>query len=163
MARVVAQRLALLAAVGLVAAGVAGGAHRATPAAETAAYGEARLGPLRVVSGARVTARAVDLRGTWLDATVGCGTSRRLRIAAVADYAGAAAPRRVRRAGSFSAPNCGEGGPSVGFTLTARAVGLACADGRWRPGRYSFTTTTTETTKALRAVASLVWASSRAC
>jgi hypothetical protein len=39
VARVVAQRLALLAAVGLVAAGVAGGAHRATPAAEIAAYG----------------------------------------------------------------------------------------------------------------------------
>jgi hypothetical protein len=155
--------VALVAAVALVGAGLAGGARRAAPVPDTAAYGEARLGSLRVVSGVRVTPTGVDLRGTWLDATAGCRTNRRLRIAAVVDYAGGAAPRRVGRGGSFSAPNGGEGGPSVGFTLTARAAGLACADGRWRPGRYSFATTTTEPTRALRAVASVVWVASRAC
>lgn len=162
MKGVVALRLGLLGVVALVAAGAAGGARLAASPDEPAAYGEARLGPLRVVSGVRVTARTVDLRGMWQQ-TGSCAANRRLRVAGLVEFARGAAHRRVTRTGTFVAPNCSEGGPNVGFTLSARAARLACPDGRWRPGRYSFSTTTTEPTKALRAVASLVWTSTRAC
>jgi hypothetical protein len=161
--RVVASRIALLAGVALAAAGVAGAARHATAPAETDAYADARLGSLRVGSGVRMTARAADLRGMWIDESVACDANRRLRVAVLVDWSRATAHRRVTRSGTFLAPNCGEGGPNVGFTVTARVARLACPDGRWRPGRYSLTTATTEPTKALRATASLVVTSSRPC
>ncbi|MGE5690193.1 MAG: hypothetical protein ACM33B_06520 [Pseudomonadota bacterium] len=163
MRRVVVSRIALLAAVALAAAGVAGAALHASAPAETDAYGDARLGSLRVGSGVRMTARDADLRGMWIDESVACDTNRRLRVAVLIDWSRGVAHRRVTRSGAFLAPNCGEGGPNVGFTLTARAARLACADGRWRPGRYSLMTTTTEPTKALRAAASLVLTATRPC
>jgi hypothetical protein len=147
---------ALLAAMGI---GAAGGDQPP----DTAAYGEARLGSLRVLAGVRVTTREVDLRGGWLDAGVPCTTQRRLRQSVVVEGPPATAHRRVTRTGTFLAPNCGEGGPSVGYTLTARRLGLACADGRWKPGRYSFLTTTSEPTRRLQASASLVRTASGRC
>lgn len=145
----------------LVASGV--GAAGDDGSLETAAYGEARLGSLRVLGGVRVTSREADLRGGWLDAAVPCTAQRRLRLSVVVDGPGGAARRRVTRTGTFLAPNCGESGPSVGFTLAARRLGLACADGSWKPGRYSFLTTTTEPTRRLQASASLVRTVSDRC
>ena len=147
---------AVVAAVGLGAAGD-------DRSMETAAYGEARLGSLRVLGGVRVTSREADLRGGWLDAAVPCTTQRRLRLSVVVDGPAGTAHRRVTRTGTFLAPNCGESGPSVGFTLAARRLGLACADGSWKPGRYSFLTTTTEPTRRLQASASLVRTVSDRC
>lgn len=157
--KVAAGMLALFA--GLGAAAALAREQSADPG--TASYAEARLGSLRVVAGVRVTAREADLRGTWLDAAVACTASRRLRVSVLVDAAWEGRSRRVTRSGSFLAPNCGEGGPSVGFTLTARQAGLACPDGRWRPGRYSSTARTREPTRALQATASLVWTTTRRC
>ncbi|HSC91971.1 MAG TPA: hypothetical protein VLB86_10000 [Gaiellaceae bacterium] len=158
--RVLASALALTVGLGAVAALAA-----SKPADDgTAAYAEARLRSLRVLAGARVTEREADLRGAWLDGAVACTVDRRLGVSVLVDAAATGGKHhRVRRGGSFLAPNCAEGGPNVGFTLTARRIGLACPDGRWRPGRYSFTTTTREPTRALRATASLVWTTARRC
>ena len=46
---------------------------------------------------------------------------------------------------------------------TNAQLGLACADGSWKPGRYSFLTTTTEPTRRLQASASLVRTVSDRC
>jgi hypothetical protein len=148
--------LLLGAVAAVVVAAVGLGATSADRSPETAAYGEARLGSLRVLAGVRVTSGEADLRGGWLDAAAPCTAQRRLRLSVLVDGPAGAARRRVTRAGTFLAPNCGEGGPSVGFTLAARRIGLACPGGRWKPGRYSFLTTTTEPMRGLRASASLV-------
>ena len=50
--------------------------------------------------------------------------------------------RRVRRSRTGLVDNCAEGGPNFGYDLTPKTYGMACANGRWRPGRYSMTTRT---------------------
>jgi len=59
--------------------------------------------------------------------------------------------------------NCAEGGPNVGFTITARSLGLACRDGSWKPARYDFVASTTEPTRSLRALADLGWVKRKRC
>lgn len=136
----------------LVLAGAAGGAHEPT------SFGSARLGSLTVTSGVYVSAKGVDLLGVWNDTGASCLTRRRLRVRAVVDYVPARGrARRVERTGTFASPNCAEGGPNVGFLLSARRLGFACPDGRWRPARYNFLTQTTEPRSRLQATASLIW------
>ena len=53
--------------------------------------------------------------------------------------------------------NCAEGGPNLGFHRTAASVGLACADGRWKPGRYDFVTRTKHIASGLVALGTLSW------
>src|SRR5262249_10255247 len=71
--------------------------------------------------------------------------------------------RRVARSGRFKDANCAEGGPNVGFTITARQAGLACPNGAWKPGRYDFVTTTIEPTRKLLATARALWTNGRPC
>jgi hypothetical protein len=145
-------RVAVCLAVALSLAAIARGAD------EPVAFGSARLGSLSVTSGVFVSARAVDLMGVWTDTKVSCLANRRLRVRAVVDYVPATGkPRRVERVGRFRSPNCAEGGPNVGFTLTARKLGFACPNGTWKPARYNFLTQTTEPRRGLRATASLIW------
>ena len=59
--------------------------------------------------------------------------------------------------------NCAEGGPNLGFHRTAASVGLACADGRWKPGRYSLSVKTTHVRSGLIAQASLYHQITRPC
>lgn len=120
--------------------------------------GSARLGSLTVTSAAYVSATSVELTGVWNDPKVSCLANRRLRVRAVVDYIPASGkPRRVERNGVFKSANCAEGGPNVGFTLTARKLSLACPNGTWKPARYNFLTQTTEPRRGLEATASMNW------
>ena len=143
----------LLAAAGALATA-------ALAADEPTAFGTATRGSLRVTSGVLVSARDVDMRGVWVDETVSCRTQRRLTVAIEIDYVAPTRPDRIvrfRRTGRFRGPNCAEGGPNVGFTITPRQARFACADGRWKPGRYTFSTSTMEPTTRLEANATLFW------
>jgi len=151
----------------LMAALVAGLVAAATAAAAgepPTAYADAYLGSLHVTSGIFVSPTAADLRGVWLDTKVACTVTRKLTVKAQVYLTpfGKTGTRRVR-IGRFPDANCAEGGPNVGFSLTARKLGYACANGRWKPGRLGFVVTTTEHTKGLRATASLGWANTRVC
>lgn len=153
-------------AVGLAAAALSGAASsRQSESIDPSSFGTAQLGSLKVVSGVVITEKNVVLNGGWYDDKISCRKNRRLRVKAKINISapGAMASRNVNRSGSFLAPNCAEGGPSVGFTITARQAKSACADGSWKPGAYSFMTTTTEPARKLKAVDSLVWQVDDAC
>jgi hypothetical protein len=153
------RRLLTAIAVGLAVAGAASAASE-----PPTAYGDAYLGSLHVTSGILVSATAADMRGVWLDAKVGCFVTRKLKVKAQVYLTpfGKTGTRRLR-VGTFADANCAEGGPNVGFTLSARKLGYACANGYWRPGRFSFVVQTTEPTRGLRATASLSWANTGRC
>ena len=124
--------------------------------------GAARLGSLTVTSAAYVSPKAVELMGVWNDPSAPCSASRRLRMRVAVDFIPAGGkPRVVRRTGVFTSANCAEGGPNVGFTLTARKLGCACANGTWKPARYNFVTETTEPRRGLKAIASVNWLNPR--
>ena len=69
----------------------------------------------------------------------------------------------MKRSRSSLVGNCAEGGPNFGFDLSPRALGLGCASGRWRPGRYSLTTKATHVASGLIAQASLYRQVTRRC
>jgi hypothetical protein len=128
------------------------------------AAGDARLGTLHVTSGILVFPASADLRGGWQDTKVGCSATRRLTVRVDVYYRafGKEGSHR-RRTGTFRIANCAEGGPNVGYTLTARQIGYACANGRWKPGRLDFVVRTSEPTHGLTATASLSWANTTRC
>jgi hypothetical protein len=131
---------------------------------EPSASATATSGSLQVISGALVLPRSVELKGVWLDESIACTTSRRLRVAVEVSYVPPTGrPRRIARSRTGMVMNCAEGGPNFGFQLTARGLRLACPGGRWRPGRYDFVTRTTETGSGLQATASLGWEKGPAC
>ncbi len=70
---------------------------------------------------------------------------------------------RVSRQGRFRTENCAEGGPNMGFTLAAKAIGYGCPNGRWKPGQYTFVTVAVDHRKRLRAVASVGWENRTPC
>jgi hypothetical protein len=146
----------------VVALAVGGGA--AAAGEPPTAYGDAFLGSLHVTSGILVSPIAADLRGVWLDTKVGCTVTRKLTVKAHVYLTpfGKTGTYRIR-VGTFPDANCAEGGPNVGFSLTARKLGYACANGRWKPGRFSFVVQTTEPTRGLRTTASLSWANTARC
>ena len=59
--------------------------------------------------------------------------------------------------------NCAEGGPNFGFDLTPRTYKMACANGRWKAGRYSLTTRTLDVRSGILAQASLYHQITRRC
>jgi hypothetical protein len=117
-----------------------------------------------VTSGIIVFPTSADLRGGWQDPKAGCAATRRLTVRVDVYYRpfGKIGSHR-RRSGTFRVANCAEGGPNVGFTLTARQLGFACASGRWRPGRLDYVIRTTEPMRDLTATASLSWANTARC
>ena len=127
------------------------------------AFGDAQKGDLRVVSGAFISHKVADLRGVWLDETVGCDQFRGLRVAAIVDYSRGQTTRSITRSKVGAVRNCAEGGPNFGFTVKARNVGLACANGNWRPGFYAFTVRTTHRASKISAVVTLGWENRAAC
>ena len=156
-ARLLATTACLLA---LTAAGIAAAAAVEPPQAS----GDARLGSLHVTSGIIVYAKSAGLRGVWEDTKVKCSVSRRLTVQADVYYRPFGKPgSHRRRAGTFLDANCAEGGPNVGFTITARQLGYACPNGTWKPGRIDFVVRTTEPIRGLRATASLSWANTQRC
>jgi hypothetical protein len=131
---------------------------------EPASYGTARLGSLTVTSGILVSAKSVVMQGVWNDAKVSCRVNRRLTVKADVNYIPAGGnPRRFVRRGVFLDTNCAEGGPNVGFTITARQPGFACPNGAWKPARYSFVVRTIEPTRKLQSVVSLDWFKTARC
>ncbi len=137
--------------LGAIAPGAAVANH------EPFAFGDAKRGSLQVVSGALVAPGSADLRGVWLNEALGCEQWRSLRVNVLIDYSRGSVTRRVRRSRTGAVKNCAEGGPNFGFTLRARRIGLACPNGRWKPGLYSFDVRTTHRATGLRATMSLAW------
>jgi hypothetical protein len=139
----------------------------AAPAAaadEPAAYGMAQQGSLKVVSGVLLNPSGGEMKGVWLDGKKGCLDKRRLRVAIQIDLVSAnGKTTRVKRSRTAPVDNCAEGGPNFGFDLVPKALGLGCANGRWRPGRYSMSTTTTDVASGLMAQASLYRQVTRRC
>ena len=131
---------------------------------EPAAYGMAQRGTLKVVSGVLLTARGGEMKGVWIDGKKGCLDKRTLRVAIQIDLVSPAGKTtRIKRSRTGFVDNCAEGGPNFGFDLKPRALGMGCADGRWRPGRYSLTTRTTHVASGLIASASLYRQVTRRC
>ena len=141
------------------------GAGSAAAADLPSAYGTAEKGTLKIVAGVLVTAKGAELKGVWLDGTKGCLVKRTLAVSILVDHVPkpGGATTRVRRSRSGAVDNCAEGGPNFGYDLTARAARMACPDGRWRPGYYSFVTTVRDRTSGLAAQASLHFEATRAC
>ena len=119
-------------------------------------FGMAQRGSLKVVSGVLLNPKGGEMKGVWLDAKEGCLVRRALRVEMNIDLVSAAGKTtRIKRSRTATVDNCAEGGPNFGYDLVPRALGMGCADGRWRPGRYSMTTKTTDIRSGLIAQASL--------
>lgn len=152
----------------LVAAGVAAAATlaAATPAAaeiDPGTFAVARDGQLIVVSSVLVGPRTVEMMGGWNDDALACDRWRRLDVEILIDRVRAGRTQRVERSKSEARRNCAEGGPNLGFVLRARSLGMACADGTWRPGHYDFVTNTFHRARRLRAIASLFFTRTEPC
>ena len=131
---------------------------------EPAAYGVAQQGTLKVVAAVLLFERGGEMKGVWIDPRQSCRTTRSLRVEISIDLVDAKAKTtRVKRSRRGPVSNCAEGGPNFGFDLAPRALRLGCANGRWKPGRYSMTTRVTELRTGLRAAASLYRQVTRGC
>jgi hypothetical protein len=128
------------------------------------ATGMAQRGSLKVVSRVLLSSTGGEMKGVWLDGKQTCLTKRTLRVSIQIDLVSAAGKTtRITRARSGSVDNCAEGGPNFGFDLKPRAYKMACANGRWKPGRYSMTVKTTHVPSGLIAHASLYHQITRPC
>jgi hypothetical protein len=147
-------------AVALAALGLA-----AAPVAEPpAAYAVAQQGTFKLVADVLLAERGGEMKGVWIDARQNCRATRRLRVAIHVDLVDAAAKTtRVVRSRTGTVANCSEGGPNFGYDLRPAALGLGCANGRWKPGRYSLTTRVTDLRTGLVAAASLYRQVTRRC
>jgi hypothetical protein len=127
-------------------------------------FGMAQRGSLKIVSGVLLNDRGGEMKGVWLDGKKGCLARRTLRVAIQIDLVSAAGKTtRIKRSRSGRVDNCAEGGPNFGYDLKPRALGMGCANGRWRPGRYSMITKTTDTASGLIAQAALYHQVTRRC
>lgn len=149
---------ALLAALGLLLAAPA------LAADQPSAYGIAQRGSLKVVSSVLLSPTAGEMKGVWLDSKQSCRTRRTLRVSIQIDLVSPAGKTtRIKRWKRGLVDNCAEGGPNYGFDLAPKALKLACANGRWRPGRYSMTTKTLDVRSGISAQASLYHHVTRRC
>ncbi len=131
---------------------------------EPGAFGMAQRGTLKVVAGVLLSERGGEMKGVWLDGKRGCLDRRTLRVAIQIDLVSPAGKTtRIRRSRTGFVDNCAEGGPNFGFDLVPRTLGMGCANGRWRPGRYSLTTKVTHVASGLIAQASLYRQVTRRC
>jgi hypothetical protein len=143
---------------------VFGLATAASAADQPSAYGMAQRGSLKVVSSILISPNGGEMKGVWLDGKKGCLDRRMLRVAIQIDLVGPAGDTiRVKRWRRGFVDNCAEGGPNFGFDLSPRALKMGCANGRWRPGRYSLNTKTTHLASGLIAQASLHYEVTRRC
>jgi hypothetical protein len=128
------------------------------------ATGMAQRGSLKVVSRVLLSPTGGEMKGVWLDGRATCLTKRTLRVSIQIDLVSAAGKTtRITRARTGTVDNCAEGGPNFGFDLTPRAYRMACANGRWKPGRYSLTTRTLDVRSGILAQASLYHEITRRC
>ena len=140
----------------LVTALVGVGAAAALAADQPAAYGVAQRGSLKVVADVLVMPKGGEMKGVWLDTSRPCRERRRLTVRMQIDLVRTdGSTKRARFVRFGLVDNCAEGGPNFGFDLHPKALGMACPNGRWLPGRYSMTTRAVESRVALSASASL--------
>lgn len=153
---------------GALAVGIAGAALLATAPGASAAidpgtFAVARDGQLTVSSSVLVTGRAVEMMGGWTNDSQRCDLERRLTVRIIIDRVRAGDTERFTDQRSGMVENCAEGGPNFGFQLQATDVGMACPNGRWRPGQYTFATNTLHRARGLRAIADLFFKRTEAC
>jgi hypothetical protein len=131
---------------------------------DPSAYGIAQRATLKVVSGVLPSPTGGEMKGVWLDARKSCRERRTLRVSIQIDLVSpAGVTTRLRRSRQGSVDNCAEGGPNFGYDLRPKAYKMGCANGRWRPGRYSMTTTTLDLASGISAHASLYHQVTRRC
>ncbi len=148
----------------LLAALALGLAASAAAADQPSAYGMAQRGTLKVISNVLVNPTGGEMKGVWIDDERGCRDRRTLRVAIHIDLVSPAGKTvRIKRSRTGFVDNCAEGGPNFGFDLAPRALGMGCANGHWRPGRYSLNTKTTHVASGLIAQASLYYQVTRRC
>ncbi|MGH3070935.1 MAG: hypothetical protein ACRDNB_01535 [Gaiellaceae bacterium] len=139
----------------------------AAPAAaadDPSAFGMAQRGTFKVVSNVLLNPTGGEMKGVWLDAKQGCLDKRVLRVSIQIDLVSAAGKTtRIKRSRQGAVDNCAEGGPNFGFDLAPRAYKMACANGRWRPGRYAMVTKTLDVRSGISAQASLYHQITRRC
>ena len=128
------------------------------------ATGMAQRGSLKVVSRVLLSSTGGEMKGVWLDGKATCLTKRTLRVSIQIDLVSSAGKTtRISRARTGFVDNCAEGGPNFGFDLKPRVYRMACANGRWKPGRYSMSVKTTHVRSGLIAQASLYHQITRPC
>jgi hypothetical protein len=136
----------------------------ALAADDPAAYGMAQRGTFKVVSGVLLSPTGGEMKGVWLDGKLGCLDRRTLRVSIQIDLVSPGGrTTRIKRSRQGAVDNCAEGGPNFGFDLAPRAYKMACANGRWKPGRYSLTTRTLDLRSGMLAQASLYHQITRRC
>ena len=136
----------------------------ALAADDPAAYGMAQRGTFKVVSGVLLSPTGGEMKGVWLDGKRGCLDRRTLRVSIQIDLVSAAGKTtRIKRSRQGAVDNCAEGGPNFGFDLAPKAYKMGCANGRWKPGRYSLTTRTLDLRSGFLAQASLYHQITRRC
>lgn len=128
------------------------------------AYGVAERGSFKLVAGVLLNERGGEMKGVWIDGKQGCLAKRTLRVELRIDLVNpTGTTTRVKRSRRGAVDNCAEGGPNYGFDLAPRKLGLGCAGGRWKPGRYAMTTRVTDLRTGLVAQASLYHQVTRRC
>jgi hypothetical protein len=142
-------------ALGAVVTAVLVSAPIASAATDPGTFAVARKGHLLVSSSVLVGNRDVEMMGGWVNDSMSCARHRRLDVRVIIDRVRRGNSKRFRDETSGLVQNCAEAGPNFGFQLTASQVGMACPDGSWRPGQYSFATNTLHRASGLRAIASL--------
>jgi hypothetical protein len=148
----------LLAVLALVLAAPAAAAD------DPGTFGMAQRGSLKIVSGVLLNPSGGEMKGVWLDAKQPCAARRTLRVSIQIDLVSPAGKTtRIKRARTGLVDNCAEGGPNFGYDLAPRSYGMACANGRWRPGRYSMITKTLDIRSGISAQASLYHQVTRRC
>jgi hypothetical protein len=136
----------------------------ALAADDPSATGMAQRGSFKVVSRVLLSPTGGEMKGVWLDGKLGCRDTRPLRVSIQIDLVSPAGKTtRIKRSRQGAVDNCAEGGPNFGFDLAPKAYKMACANGRWRPGRYSLTTRTLDVRSGILAQASLYHQVTRRC
>ena len=136
----------------------------ALAADDPSAYGMAQRGSFKVVSSVLLNPTGGEMKGVWLDGKAGCLDTRTLRVSIQIDLVSAAGKTtRIKRSRQGAVDNCAEGGPNFGFDLAPKAYKMACANGRWKPGRYSLSTRTLDLRSGISAHASLYHQITRRC
>ena len=139
----------------------------AAPAAaadDPGTFGMAQRGSLKIVSAVLLNPSGGEMKGVWMDAKRPCAARRTLRVSIQIDLVSPAGKTtRIKRIRTGIVDNCAEGGPNFGFDLTPRVYKMACANGRWRPGRYSMITKTLDVRSGISAQASLYHQVTRRC
>jgi hypothetical protein len=143
--------------IAAAAAALALSAPAALGANEPTAFATATSGNLNVVSDVLLAAASAEMKGVWFNDARPCSETRRLRVEVEVFYSRGTTTSRVRLAKTGRVANCAEGGPNFGFVFRPARHGLACPNGKWKPGSYSFLTTAKDLRSGLAASASLLW------